>query len=398
MVLSLVALVAMSFSLPSRTASASPPLGNTVSLSSTVASVGDVVVVSGQQSPACAPGSQLLFRGVSGPTSQGGILLFPASGAGASWSSHFAIPAYLPESRTSGSRVTPGTYEFVNSCLNAPAAVAMITVSSSFAASRFVAMSPVRLGGGYWLAQAGGGVFSYGTATFAGSLPGLGVVPAAPIVGMASTFDGKGYWLVSSDGGVYAFGDARYLGSLPGLGVVPTAPIVGIAAAATGNGYWLLGADGGVFAFGVPYFGSANGGGFAAEPFSSISAYAAPTLGYVVASQYDDSIVAFSGSGARLLRGPTVVAGQVDAFIGISAQGPVGPAAWTVQTNGGVYTYQGGGGVPSAFYGSLPGEHVVPAAPVSAVAATPDGRGYWLLGGDGGVFCFGDAGFFGSAT
>jgi hypothetical protein len=28
--------------------------------------------------------------------------------------------------------------------------------------------------------------------------------------------------------------------------------------------------------------------------------------------------------------------------------------------------------------------------------ATPSGHGYWLLAGDGGLFSFGDAGFFGS--
>jgi len=30
------------------------------------------------------------------------------------------------------------------------------------------------------------------------------------------------------------------------------------------------------------------------------------------------------------------------------------------------------------------------------MAATPDGGGYWLVASDGGVFNFGDAGFFGS--
>ena len=38
------------------------------------------------------------------------------------------------------------------------------------------------------------------------------------------------------------------------------------------------------------------------------------------------------------------------------------------------------------------------AAPISAMAATPDGRGYWLVGSDGGVFAFGDAHYFGSAA
>ncbi|WP_160291735.1 hypothetical protein [Acidithrix ferrooxidans] len=27
---------------------------------------------------------------------------------------------------------------------------------------------------------------------------------------------------------------------------------------------------------------------------------------------------------------------------------------------------------------------------------TPDGKGYWLVASDGGVFCFGDAAFYGS--
>ena len=29
-------------------------------------------------------------------------------------------------------------------------------------------------------------------------------------------------------------------------------------------------------------------------------------------------------------------------------------------------------------------------------ASTPDGRGYWLVAADGGIFAFGDAGFYGS--
>ena len=30
------------------------------------------------------------------------------------------------------------------------------------------------------------------------------------------------------------------------------------------------------------------------------------------------------------------------------------------------------------------------------MAATPDGKGYWLVAADGGIFAFGDAGFYGS--
>jgi hypothetical protein len=35
-------------------------------------------------------------------------------------------------------------------------------------------------------------------------------------------------------------------------------------------------------------------------------------------------------------------------------------------------------------------------APIIGIAATPDGGGYWLVGGDGGIFSFGDAKFYGS--
>jgi hypothetical protein len=35
--------------------------------------------------------------------------------------------------------------------------------------------------------------------------------------------------------------------------------------------------------------------------------------------------------------------------------------------------------------------------PVVGMAATGDGGGYWLVAADGGVFAFGDAGYYGRA-
>ena len=65
--------------------------------------------------------------------------------------------------------------------------------------------------GGYWLAAADGGVFSFGNAGFHGSLGAVHL--AQPVVGMAATSDAGGYWLVASDGGVFSFGDAGFHGS-----------------------------------------------------------------------------------------------------------------------------------------------------------------------------------------
>ncbi|MDA8262844.1 MAG: hypothetical protein M0Z47_08435 [Actinomycetota bacterium] len=34
--------------------------------------------------------------------------------------------------------------------------------------------------------------------------------------------------------------------------------------------------------------------------------------------------------------------------------------------------------------------------PVVGMASTPDGKGYWMVASDGGIFSFGDAAFYGS--
>jgi len=69
-----------------------------------------------------------------------------------------------------------------------------------------VGMATTPSGGGYWMTAADNGVFTYGDATFHGSMGGTHL--NQPIVGMASTPDDKGYWLVAKDGGIFAFGDA----------------------------------------------------------------------------------------------------------------------------------------------------------------------------------------------
>jgi len=109
---------------------------------------------------------------------------------------------------------------------------------------------------GYWEVGSDGGLFSFGSAQYYGSMGGQPL--NAPIVGVASTPDGQGYWEVASDGGLFAFGDAQFFGSMGGQPL--NAPIVGMAATPDGGGYWEVARDGGLFAFGdAQYFGSMGG-------------------------------------------------------------------------------------------------------------------------------------------
>jgi SpoIID/LytB domain protein len=95
---------------------------------------------------------------------------------------------------------------------------------------------------GYWMSASDGGVFSFGSAHFYGSMGGKPL--DEPVVGMTSTPDGKGYWLVASDGGIFSYGDAHFYGSMGGKPL--NEPVVGMTSTPDGKGYWLVASDGGV--------------------------------------------------------------------------------------------------------------------------------------------------------
>ena len=178
-------------------------------------------------------------------------------------------------------------------------------------------MAATHDGGGYWLVASDGGIFNYGDAGFFGS---AGSLPLnAPIVGMAATPDGGGYWLVASDGGIFSYGDAAFHGSTGSIHL--NQPVVGMAVAPGGGGYWLVASDGGIFSYGTASFLGSMGG----TPLNApIVGMAATSSGY-----------------------------------------------WLAARDGGVFNF----GVP--FFGSMGGQSNP--NPIRAIAATPDGGGYWLL-------------------
>jgi hypothetical protein len=98
----------------------------------------------------------------------------------------------------------------------------------------------------------------------------------------------------------------------------------------------------------------------------------------------DGSIYSFSalnlgGMGGHPLNQP---------IVGMAAT-PDGKGYWLVASDGGIFTFGDAG-----FYGSMGGKPLN--KPIVGMASTPDGLGYWEVASDGGIFTFGDAGFHGS--
>jgi hypothetical protein len=94
---------------------------------------------------------------------------------------------------------------------------------------------------------------------------------------------------------------------------------------------------------------------------------------------------------ADLLALPTTASAAVTVNappVGVAGT-PDGKGYWEVASDGGIFSFGDAG-----FYGSMGGQHLN--APVVGIAGTPDGKGYWEVASDGGIFSFGDAGFYGS--
>jgi hypothetical protein len=202
------------------------------------------------------------------------------------------------------------------------------------AATAAVAMTPKLDGSGYWIVDAGGHVFTRGTAKRLGNAPALGNLEV--ITTISATPTGSGYWLFSNRGRVFAYGDARTHGALGALHL--NGPIVASAATPTGLGYYMVGSDGGVFAFGDARFRGSMGGRHLNQPVVGI------------ASTLDNA------------------------------------GYWLVASDGGVFAFS------APFRGSM--GSVALNRPVNGLVAY--GNGYLMVASDGGVFDFSNRAFLGS--
>jgi hypothetical protein len=242
---------------------------------------------------------------------------------------------------------------------------------------------------GYWLVGSDGGIFSFGTAAFHGS---MGATPLQrPVVAITPTLTGNGYWLVASDGGIFSFGDSTYYGSLPALGFHPfrsgqpqslNAPIVGMVPTFTGRGYFMVASDGGVFAFGdakfkgsCPGIGGCAGAAVAVMPDRTGNGY------WLVTSLGD----VYSFGDAAYYGGPTPSTVPVVDAVAT----PDGHGYWLLYANGVVDNFGDATnfGAPVGYVNSF--------NPATAIFPTADGQGYWVASGRGDVFTYGDSPYLG---
>ena len=122
-------------------------------------------------------------------------------------------------------------------------------------------------------------------------------------------------------------------------------------------------------------------------PLLALAGLVLPVTGSPVgaATPPANSVVPFGTTGI----GANAVANANAPVVGLAAT-PDGGGYWLVAADGGIFSYGDAG-----FFGSAGSLHLN--APIVGMAATPDGGGYWLVAADGGIFSYGDAGFFGSA-
>ena len=228
----------------------------------------------------------------------------------------------------------------------------------------------------------------------------------------------NGYILLGADGGIFDWNlpfngaPAGSPGSCASTIGIRQSPVAGgsclsIALTPTGDGYWILNA-----LTGLVY---PNGdAGLLNDPNDRDPAHRMANVSPEFLPQFRQIVATPSGHGYWVYEVGLSDLGRVDAYGDAVSYGdtatrlaqvhdqgayrgtPVAMAAtpdgrgyWEVYSDGGVFSFG-----DAHFYGSMGGHALI--APIVGITATASGRGYWLVASDGGVFAFGDATFEGS--
>jgi hypothetical protein len=235
---------------------------------------------------------------------------------------------------------------------------------------------------GYDLLESNGLVATFGGAGEYGPKRAL----AHGAVGEAVTADGAGYWILAADGTVTNFGDAIAYGEPRHL---VTGRTVAIAATPDGGGYWILTSKGGIDNFGdAPFCGSAvhdpgSGAFVAIAPLPDGSGYWLVTAEGDVKAYGDASVLPASGNSASVAAGALGAPGGLADTVAIAAT-PDGKGYWLLGSGGSVHAFG-----DARYYGGGSAKKGV--GTFVSIATTPDGNGYWLATSKGRVFQFGDA-------
>jgi len=242
---------------------------------------------------------------------------------------------------------------------------------------------------------------------------GFGMLTAGPAHGQSAPGQiPDGYLLLTSNGGVFDFG-VQFNGApasdparcapapLPGRAPQPNGTCGSIAVTPGGGGYWVLNSVTGAI---YPY-GRAGSFSSPKTRFAGTSPEFLPVMRQIVSSadgkgywvyevgasdtgtvdHYGDA--AFFGDTTTLVRQHRVVAFN-GRPVGMAAT-PDGKGYWEVYSDGGVFAFGS-----ARFLGSMAARPL--AATIVGIAGSATGKGYWLVASDGGVFAFGDARFAGS--
>jgi hypothetical protein len=152
------------------------------------------------------------------------------------------------------------------------------------AGEKAVSLSSTPSGNGYWIFTDRGRVIAKGGAQHKGDMAGKPL--ASPVLDSVATPSGNGYYMVAGDGGIFTFGDAQFAGSMGGKHL--NKPVMSMAPDGDGNGYLLVASDGGIFAFDAKFHGS-MGDKALNKPISGI---VPGTDGYLMVAE-DGGIFAF---------------------------------------------------------------------------------------------------------